>query len=147
MNQLDKANTHARESLTKTIEGNSQTQKELQALIEKIETVSSVLTKVDNLTKTTEKIEKNIAQLDEANTQSQQNLNLGEIDAQLNNQKEQLKAVVEKLAGFETIKTQIDNVAKTVTKLETSSKQATQPKTSRSRPNKTASKKNTSTGS
>ena len=147
LNQLDKANTHTRESLSKTIEGNNQTQNELQALSEKLESVSSVSSKVDNLTKTTEKIEKNIAQLDKADTQSQQNLNLGEIDAQLNNQQEQLKAVVEKLAGFETIKTQIDNVAKTVTKLETNSNKATQPKTSRSRPNKTASKKNTSTGS
>ena len=73
-----------------------------------------------------QKLEKNIAQLDKANTKSSQNSKQGEIDAQLNNQQEQLKTVVEKLAGFETMKTQIDDVAKTVTKLESKSNQSTQ---------------------
>ena len=110
----------------------------------KLEAVSSVSSQVDNLTKTTEKIEQHLTLLDEANAQSKNNPNHEVVDAQLSNQQEQLKVVVEKLAGFEKMKTQIDNVVKTVTKLESSLNQPLEPKKPRSR---STTKKNTSTNS
>ncbi|MGD1909300.1 MAG: hypothetical protein ACFB2X_00090 [Rivularia sp. (in: cyanobacteria)] len=142
---LDEANTQTRESLAQALEGNNNQQQEnLQNLTNKLEAVSSVSSQVDNLTKTTEKIEQHLTLLDEANAQSKNNPNHEVVDAQLSNQQEQLKVVVEKLAGFEKMKTQIDNVVKTVTKLESSLNQPLEPKKPRSR---STTKKNTSTNS
>ncbi|MEO1377339.1 MAG: hypothetical protein AAFW70_24270, partial [Cyanobacteria bacterium J06635_10] len=141
---LDEANTQTRESLTQALQGNTQTQQEkLQNLTNKLEAVSSVSSQVDNLSKTTEKIEQHLTLLDEANAQKSKP-NQEEVDAQLSHQQEQLKVVVEKLAGFEKMKTQIDNVVKTVTKLESSLNQPLEPKKPRSR---STTKKNTSTNS
>ncbi len=118
LNLLDQANTQTRESLRSALEGtNNQQQQALQVLSDKLESVSEVSTQVENLTKTTEKLESHLDLLNQASTQSKNNTNQEDVDAQLSIQQEQLKVVVEIL---ETMKTQIDHVVKTVTKLESS---------------------------
>jgi hypothetical protein len=130
LNHLLEANNNFQDNLTNLVQANTEVQadtqpdtqlEKLQVLVDKIEELESVKTQVENLVQGTSNLENRLNQLLETNNTSQENIaNFVQSNklAELGTQLEKLQALVDKFEGFETVKTQVENLVKGTSNLE-----------------------------